>query len=822
MKQKLGKLLPYLGCIAIFLVISITYFSSAVFEDKVLFQADTQQGIAINQEKNIFLEQTGELTRWTNSLFGGMPTYQSAPSYAINPIIKAITNIYSLFLTSPASLIFIMMLGFFILLQTLRVRKDLSVVGAVMYAFSSYFFILIEAGHIWKFITLAYIPPTIAGILLAYRGKYLAGTALAALFAALQINGNHVQMTYYFLFVIVAMVVGIFIDKLKQKQLPQFFKASAMLALAAILAAGINISNLYHTYEYSKQTMRGGSELTKEGQQENKNGGLDHGYITQWSYGKAETLTLLIPNYVGGATGSLGQNETAAAEAKPQFKQYFAQFNQYWGDQPFTSGPVYIGAFVLFLAILSLFILKGSFVWSLWVVTVLTIMLSWGKNYMWLTELFIDYFPLYNKFRAVSSLLVVAEFTLPLLAILTLKKIIEQPTIIKEKINGVYVAIASTAGVTLVAALMPDLFSSFLSNQEASTYLKQASQQPQLMELLNNVIEGRKAIFSADAWRSFGIIATSLVALLLFTSGKIKANLMVIVIGIISLFDLWSVDKRYINDSSFAPAKKLENPFPMTAADREILKDKDPNYRVLNLTTSTFNDAATSYYHKSIGGYHAAKLQRYQDIIDYHLSQKMTPQVINMLNTKYVIQPDEKGQPQAVINPQAMGNAWFVDNINWVDTPNEEIEALYTFDPATTAIINKKFDKTINAQTNLQKDSLAQIKLVEYKPNEIRYQSNNSADGLAVFSEIYYPGWEATVDGKAVDIVQADYILRAIEVPAGQHEIVLTFKPQTVDTTETISYICFAIMLIIAALAILQASGVIACKSCNKGAKSKP
>ncbi len=818
MKQKLGKLLPYIGCIAIFLVISIAYFSSAVFEDKVLFQADTQQGIAINQEKNIFLEQTGETTRWTNSLFGGMPTYQSSPSYAINPIIKVITNIYSLFLSSPASLIFIMMLGFFILLQTLRVRKDLSVVGAIMYAFSSYFFILIEAGHIWKFITLAYIPPTIAGILLAYRGKYLAGAALAALFAALQINGNHVQMTYYFLFVIAALVIGIFIDKLKQKQLPQFFKASSMLALAAVLAAGINISNLYHTYEYSKQTMRGGSELVVEGEQAIENGGLDHSYITQWSYGKAETLTLLIPNYVGGATGSLGQNEIAAAEAKPQFKQYFAQFNQYWGDQPFTSGPVYIGAFVLFLAILSLFILKGTFVWSLWAVTVLTIMLSWGKNYMWLTELFIDYFPLYNKFRAVSSLLVVAEFTLPLLAILTLKKIIEQPTIIKEKINGVYVAIASTAGVALVAALMPSLFSSFLSDQEAASYLQQASQQPQLMELLNNVKDARKAIFSSDAWRSFWIIASSLVALFLFVSGKIKANIMVIIIGVISLFDLWSVDKRYINDSNFTQARKLENPFPMTAADREILKDKDPNYRVLNLTTNTFNDAATSYYHKSIGGYHAAKLQRYQDIINYHFGQKITPQVIDMLNTKYVIQPDEKGQPQAVINPQAMGNAWFVDNITWVDTPNQEIEALYTFDPATTAVINKKFDKTINAQTNLRKDSLAQIKLVEYKPNEIRYQSNNSADGLAVFSEIYYPGWEATIDGKPVDIVQADYILRAIEVPAGQHEIVLTFKPQTVDTTETISYICFAIMLIIAALAILQASGVITCKTCRKGA----
>ncbi len=611
---------------------------------------------------------------------------------------------------------------------------------------------------------------------------------------------------------------GIFIDKLKQKQLPQFFKASAMLALAAILAAGINISNLYHTYEYSKQTMRGGSELVVEGEKAIENGGLDHSYITQWSYGKAETLTLLIPNYVGGATGSLGQNETAVAEAKPQFKQYFAQFNLYWGDQPFTSGPVYIGAFVLFLAILSLFILKGTFVWSLWAVTILTIMLSWGKNYMWLTELFIDYFPLYNKFRAVSSLLVVAEFTLPLLAILTLKKIIESPTIIKEKINGVYVAIASTAGVALVAALMPSLFSSFLSEQEAASYLQQASQQPQLMELLNNVIDGRKAILSADAWRSFWIIASSLVALFLFVSGKIKANIMVIIIGVISLFDLWSVDKRYINDSSFTAARKLENPFPMTAADREILKDKDPNYRVLNLTTSTFNDAATSYYHKSVGGYHAAKLQRYQDIINYHFGEKITPQVVNMLNTKYVIQPDEKGQPQAVLNPQAMGNAWFVDNITWVDTPNQEIEALYTFNPATTAIINKKFDKTINAQTNLQKDSLAQIKLVEYKPNEIRYQSNNSADGLAVFSEIYYPGWTATIDGTPVDIVQADYILRAIEVPAGQHEIVLTFKPQTVDTTETISYICFAIMLIIAALAVLQASGVITCKSCRKGA----
>ncbi len=821
MKQKLRQILPYLGCILLFVGISVAYFSPDMLEGKVLFQGDTQQGIAINQEKNLFFEATGEQTRWTNALFSGMPTYQSSPKYAIGYVIDYFISLYRLFLPDPAGYLFIMLLGFFILMRTLRVRKDLAVLGAIMYTFSSYFLILIEAGHLWKFITLAYIPPTIGGILLAYRGKYLAGGALAGLFATLQIVSNHVQMTYYFLFVILALVVGIFIDHVQTKRLPAFFKASGVLVVAALLAVGVNISNLFHTYQYSQQTMRGGSELVTTNSAETlSTDGLQIDYITQWSYGKAETMTFLIPNYVGGATGQLGKQPKALEKAKPEFREYFMQFNSYWGDQPFTSGPVYVGAFVLFLAILAMFIVKDKIKWALFAVTVLTIALAWGKNYLWLTELFVDYVPMYNKFRAVSSLLVVAEFTLPVLAILALKKIIEQPTILKEKVNGVYVATALTAGISLLAALMPDLFSSFMSSQEAASYLPQAAQQPGLMSLLENLMEGRKAIFTADAWRSFIIIMIGIGLLIAYTKNVIKANILVLLIGILVLGDLWSVDKRYLNSENFVSEQKLTNPFPMTAADKQILADKDPHYRVLNLSTNTFNDAATSYYHKSIGGYHAAKLQRYQDLIDFHMTQQITPQVINMLNGKYIITPVEGGGVEAQINEDALGNAWFVENVDLVDTPNEEIEGLYTFNPEQTAIINKEFAKGVAPR--YERDSTASIKLTSYAPNEIRYTSENTHAGLAVFSEVYYPGWTATVDGKEIAILRADYILRALPLTAGTHEIVFTFKPQSIETTNTISFICFGILCLMGLVALAQYLGLISCKACQKGAKSKP
>ncbi|MDO5572230.1 MAG: YfhO family protein [Bacteroidales bacterium] len=804
------SILPYAVSILLFLIISVIYFTPEMFEGKTLFQGDTQQGIAINQEVVKYAQQTGETSRWTNTMFGGMPTFQTSPSYAIHPVLRFIENAYRLWLPAPASLIFSLLLGFWILMLSFKTRKDVAFFGAVMFAFSSYYFILIDAGHLWKLLTIIYIPPTIAGILLTYRGKYLLGGVSAAFFAALQIHSNHVQMTYYFLFVILFIVIGYFFHLLKRKELPRFFKASAILIVSALLAVGINSSNLYHTYQYSKQTMRGGSELVSNGtstpeQMEvenaggkiNKSSGLNRDYITQWSYGIDETLSLMIPNVKGGFSGVLSQNKKAISNAKPQYREYFNQFNQYWGDQPFTSGPVYVGAFVMFLFILGLFIVKGWLKYSLLAATILSIVLAWGKNFMAITDLFIDFVPMYNKFRAVSSALVIAEFTIPLLAALALMVIINKPSIIKEKKYDFYASAALTAGVCLILALFPETFLSFFSAQETVSFLPQAKQQPQLMELFDNIKEARVSIFISDAWRSFIIITLGILAIIAFSKNKLKARNLVIFVTVLTLFDLWQVDKRYLNNSKFVPKKETSKMFAMTEADKMILQDKDPNYRVFNLTTDPFNDANTSYYHKSIGGYHAAKLQRYQDIIDYHLSKNINMNVVDMLNTKYLIVNGENNKPIAQFNPDALGNVWFVDSIDWANNANQEINALNDFNPRTTAIIDVRFKKDLSSLNIVSSDSLSKIKLESYSPNKLVYKSNSKEDALAVFSEIYYPdGWKATIDGIDAPIVRANYILRALAVPKGDHTIEFTFKPASIDLTNTISFISFGIIIL--------------------------
>ena len=785
---------PYLVAILIFAFIALGYFMPDIAEGKTLFQGDTQQGLAIGHEITQHRQETGETTRWTNSLFSGMPTYQTSPSYGVTKVLYFINDAISLFLPSPAGYLFLMMVGFFILMIVLGMNVPLAVLGALMYTFSSYFLIIIEAGHIWKFVTLAYIPPTIAGILMTYKGKLLSGAALTALFASLQIFYNHVQMTYYFLFVILCLVVGIFFHALKNRQLGKFFNASGALVIAAILAVSVNLSNLYHTYEYSKYTMRGGSELAASvapsGPAEKSNG-LNKDYITQWSYGKTETFSFMIPNIKGGGTAVLGSNPTAMKVAQPQFRQYFNQFNQYWGDQPFTSGPVYVGALVVFLFILALFVVKGWIKYSLLVATILSIILAWGKNFMLMTDIFIDYVPMYNKFRAVSSILVIAEFCIPVLAMLGLKAIIETPDLLRKNMKSLYISFGITAGLCLIFALFPGTFFSFMSDQESQMYLSQASQQPGMMDLLNNLMEGRKAIFTADAWRSAGIITLGALAVYFYAKGKLKSIIMVIIVGVITLFDLVSIDKRYLNSEDFVDKRKMQNPFPMTEIDREILKDQDLHYRVLNLAANTFNDYRTSYYHKSIGGYHAAKLQRYQDIIDYHFSNNLNIEVVNMLNGKYIIVPDGKGGQSLSVNEQALGNAWFVNRVNWVDTPRQEIEALSAFNPATTAVISNKYRNEVG---NFAADSTSVISLTGYAPDQLDYVSTSSQPGLAVFSEVFYPGWKAFIDGVETDIIPVDYILRAINVPAGKHEIMFVYKPHSVKTTDRISYMAISVI----------------------------
>ena len=798
--RKLWAFLPVL----LFVVLSFIYFSPDVIEGKILFQHDTQQGLAIGHEAKVYAEQTGEMPRWTGSLFSGMPTFQIAPTYSSNAPLKGLQHVYNLWLVSPVSLLFIMMLGFYILLLALNVRWYLAAFGAVAYAFSSYFFIIIAAGHIWKFITLAYIPPTIAGIVLAYRGKYLLGGALAALFGALQIMSNHVQMSYYFLFVICAVVIAYGVEHYRSHTMPRFVKATGVLCVAAILAVGANASNLYHTYKYSKESMRGGhTELTSpgsDGSQQSAGGGLDKDYITQWSYGKMETLTLLIPDSKGGASGLLSENERAVQAADPQIRPYLSQVDCYWGDQPFTAGPVYVGALVFFLFVLGCFIVRTPLKWALLAVTVLTVMLSWGKNMMWLTDWFIDYFPMYNRFRTVSSILVVAEFCMPLLAVLALKKIFEDPSVLKREKVSFYISGGIVGGIALLAALVPGLFDSFLKDYEL-----EAVQQPGYGELFAGIAEARKAIFTADAWRSFFIVALGFVALWMWREKKLSATVTMVVLAVILVGDMYPVNKRYLNSENFVTPARKTNPFPMTDADKYILQDKDMNYRVLNAAagsslSASFNEPRTSYYHKSIGGYHAAKLRRYQDLIERQLVNA-NPAVLNMLNTRYIIQPLEDGRETVVRNPGALGNAWFVSEVKWVDNADAEMEAITDFDPSFTAVADRKFEREIgtNVIPPVAGDTIYET---GYKPDELTYRYHSQQGGLAVFSEIYFPwGWQVTVDGEPVEMGRVNYVLRAVNLPAGDHEVVFRFDPESVHTTEAIAYI--SLILILAAFVLV-------------------
>ena len=791
--RNLWALLPVL----LFIVLSFVYFSPDVIEGKILFQHDTQQGLAIGHEAQVYAQESGETPRWTGSLFSGMPTFQISPSYSSNAPLKALQHVYNLWLVSPVSLVFIMMLGFYILLLTLNVRWYLAAFGAIAYAFSSYFFIIIAAGHIWKFITLAYIPPTIAGVILAYRGRYLLGGALAALFGALQIMSNHVQMSYYFLFVICAVVVAYGVEHYRAHTMPRFFKATGVLVVAALLAVGANASNLYHTYKYSKESMRGGhTELTSPDADKTKpaGNGLDKDYITQWSYGKMETLTLLIPDSKGGASGPLAENERAVKAADPQLRPYLSQVDRYWGDQPFTAGPVYVGALIFFLFVLGCFIVRTPLKWALLVVTLLTIMLSWGKNMMWLTDWFIDYFPMYNRFRTVSSILVVAEFCMPLLAVLALKKIFDDPSILSREKRWFYLSGGIVAGIALLAALFPTMFDSFLKDYEL-----EAAGQPGYAELFAGIAEARKAVFTADAWRSFIIVALGFAVLWLLRQKKLNPTVAMIALVVILVGDMYPVNKRYLNSDNFVTPARKTNPFPMTDADRYILQDKDMNYRVLNAAAgetlaSAFSEPRTSYYHKSIGGYHAAKLRRYQDLIDRQLVNA-NPAVLNMLNTRYIIQPLEDGRETVVRNPGALGNAWFVSEVKWVDNADAEMAAITDFDPSSTAVADRRFAREIGDKV-VPPAAGDTIYETGYKPDELTYRYRSQQGGLAVFSEIYFPwGWQVTVDGKPVDMARVNYVLRAVNLPAGEHEVIFRFDPPSVHTTEAIAYVSLFLIL---------------------------
>lgn len=804
----LKPILPYLVAIIVFIALSFA-FMNPVLQGKKLKQSDITVFKGMSKEIADFRTETGKEPLWTNSMFGGMPAYQISTLYP-NNWIKKVDKLIKLNLPHPVNLMFLYFLGFFMLLIVLRVNPWLAIVGAISFTFSSYFIIILETGHNSKAHAIAYMAPVIAGIMLTYRGKYLLGGILTALFAALEITANHLQITYYLLLLIIILVVSIFFDHLKNKTLPQFGKATAILIVAAVLAILPNITNLLVTSEYSAQSMRGKSELKVD--ENNQTSGLDKDYATQWSYGIAESWSLLIPNVKGGASGALASNEDAMDQIDPKYRQTIAQnyISSYWGNQPFMAGPTYAGAIIIFLFLLGLLIVKGSLKWGLLLATILSLALAWGKNFMPLTDLFMDYMPLYNKFRAVSMTLIIAEFTIPLLAILALWELVKNPKNILKHRNAIGIAFLFSGGLSLFFYLVPGIFSFFSEMEKAQFFSGQND--PQLDIILSNIELARVSIFTADALRSFLLIMVSMSLIMAFAYQKVSKNLFIALIGILILLDLFSINKRYLNDDSFERARLVDQPYQPSQADKLILEDKDLDYRVLNIN-NPFSDASVSYYHKSIGGYHSAKLGRYQDLIDHILIDeigKITAPlqnqpteesiaeafnqvpVLNMLNTKYIIY-----NPAAapLYNASANGSAWFANDIVWVENANEELETIKTFDSKQSIIIDERFKKNIGA-IQFHNDSSALV-MESYLANHLVYNSYSQSEKIAVFSEIYYDkGWNAYLDGNKADYFRANYTLRAMKIPAGIHKIEFKFEPASYQKGEQIALIGSIILLL--------------------------
>ena len=815
LQSSIKKCLPDVLAVLLFAVLAFAYFFPADIEGRILYRHDASAGRGAGQEGIEYLERTGERTRWTNALFCGMPTYQMAPSYGSTNLLSKAADAYHLWLPENVWYVFAYLLGFYILLRAFDFRQHLAALGSILWAFSTYFLIIIAAGHIWKVWALAYLPPLIAGLVLAYRGKYLWGLLLTAVFTALEINANHVQMTYYYLFIIFFLVIAWLVDAIRKHELERFAKATAVCVLGGVIGVCINLSNLYHTWQYSQESMRGKSELVKKNSGNQTNSGLERDYITQWSYGIGETWTLLIPNTKGGASVPLSANETAMAKADPNYMSIYQQIGQYWGEQPGTSGPVYVGAFVMMLFILSLLIVKGPVKWALLAATILSVMLSWGKNFMGLTDFFIDYMPMYAKFRTVASILVIAEFTIPLLAMLALREVFKQGVKSPKIMKPLLASFVLTGGICLLMALSPTMFfDSFISTSEMSALKTLPAEH--VGPLMANLTEMRQAMFTSDCLRSFWVILLGTGILLFFYYGKLRQTYAVAGILILCLFDLWIVNKRYLNDEMFVPKSEREAPQQKTQTDELILRDQNLDYRVLNLASNTFNENETSYYHKSIGGYHAAKLRRYQELVERHINPEMQRlyrsvseaggdmtrvngdsifPVLNMLNAKYFIFPLEGGQTVPIQNPYVYGNAWFVDQISYVDNANQEMDDLGHINLRHQAVADKKFQAQLGEAVVQDTASVAVI--TAYEPNRLTYDVNSGKGGVLVFSEIYYPGWNATVDGEPVELGRVDYVLRAMNVKPGRHEVVLSFFPKSVNTTETVAYVAYVALLLI-------------------------
>ena len=777
------KASPHLIALAVIFLVIFIYFNP-LFSGKALKQYDVLQWKATFQEIANYEKASGERTFWTNSIFGGMPTYLIGATYHGNFTSNILFYISDI-LKHPADTIFLLFICFYLLLLTFEVSPWLAIVGSLAFALSSFNFINIDAGHITKGNAIAFIPLVLAGINYTLRKNKLLGAVLTGIAVSFELAAGHLQITYYLIFIILAWMVVELIQHTKEKKLASFLIAGAYLLVAAGVGIGTHITGLLTTEEYGKYSIRSASELTKnplgESNVANSSNGLDKDYALAWSNGVMEPFTLLMANFYGGASnGELSTSSETYQKLKeynvPDAKNVIKQLPVYWGDQPFTAGPIYYGAIIVFLFAFGMFFMKGNTKWWIFTAAMLAIFLSMGKNFMPLTNIFFNYFPLYNKFRSVTFILCVAQTLFPLLAILAVREVFAGDYK-KEKLKkALTYSIAVIGGLCLIFALIPGAFFDFSSDADQ-----------RLPEWLrDSIMADRQSLLRMDALRSLVLILATAGLIWAYQLGKLKKEIFVAILGLMVVVDLWSVDKRYLNDGDFEK-KKAEAAVQKSPVDEQILADPDPHYRVYNNTTDFDKDALTAYYHKSIGGYHGAKMRRFQELIEWQLGRQ-NMEAYNMLNVKYFIVGDSTGRQFAQRNPYNNGNAWFVNEIKWVADADEEINALTGFQSKNTAVIDKKFEATLKGFT-FSKDSLSTIILTKYQPNKLVYESNTTGPQLAVFSEVYYDkGWNAYIDGKLVGHVRADYTLRALPIPAGKHNIEFKFEPSIVATGERIAY----------------------------------
>ena len=776
---------PHIVAIVTFVILTIIYFAPEFFGNKKLPQGDVQSSIGMGQDAREYHERTGEYADWSNAMFGGMP-HNYAYSQPSKTIFRKFVRILKVGLPDNTSgALFLYFLGFYIFMLCVGSSPWISIIGAIAFALASYNVIIIDAGHVNKAYVIATMPAVLGGIMLCYRKRYVAGIIVTLLSVGYNVYWNHQQISYYLLLMIIPLAIVYFFEAIKEKTIKDFFVASAILLLCAVLAIMPAADKLVPTMDYTKETMRGGAVLHGAADSEAGKSGLNRDYAFSWSYGKAETMTLLIPNFYGGSSNyPLGDksetyNTIKKYAGSSQAKQFAKSVPTYWGDQPFTSGPVYAGAIICFLFILGLMVVPQKERWWLLVAAVIGIVLSWGRNFPVVNNWLFDHLPLYNKFRTPSMALVMTTTAMAIMGMLALKEVIDRKVTLKQ----IGIAGGITAGLCLIYAIFPSLAGSFRGSVDA--------QMPDW--LVNAIIADRQHMLTADAWRSIAFIVLAFVAIVAYVkTEKFKSSILIAIIGVLTLIDLWAVDKHFLNDDHFIPKK--QQVWTPSEADKQILADTDPDYRVLNLASNTFNESKTSYYHKSIGGYSPAKLRRYQDIIDYYFSGRLNMNVLNMLNTRYVIT-----QQGVQVNPTAFGNAWFVKNISWVNTPNEEIEAIGTADLHAEAFMDTCWRSKVKGEIAMTQP--ASIELTNYaNPGNLFYESESAENGIAVFSEVYYKTWRAFIDGEEVPVLRANYILRAIEIPAGKHTIEFRCKDELLQKTQIVSVVSSALIVLIIAL----------------------